>query len=59
MKINGENYDLNRPIYNEASFELILKDNLKHLKPLIIFSHLMASVIKDYIQMHYLVLVQN
>lgn len=46
-KINGENYDLNRPIYNDASFELILKDNPEALEALNhSCSHLMASAIK-------------
>ncbi|MCK9470948.1 MAG: threonine--tRNA ligase [Bacilli bacterium] len=46
-KVNGENFDLDRPILNDASLELILRDSEEALEALNhSCSHLMASAIK-------------
>lgn len=47
-KVNGENYDLTRPIVNDASLELVTKDSPEALEALNhSCSHLMASAIKN------------
>ena len=47
-KVNGENYDLDRPIRSDASLELITKDQKEALDALNhSCSHLMASAIKN------------
>lgn len=47
-KVNGENYDLTRPIVSDASLELVTKDSPEALEVLNhSCSHLMASAIKN------------